>query len=335
MAKPTTPFVFATDASFTSGPANTQVTKIAPITPGQGFIPGLGVRSETVNYMFNIGGDVAGWIVDGRAIADLTAHIMETNASGTNLTAAMEVGGTASSTIAFRVNENSGSTGISARVFNNSAGIALDLQSDGRSLIASHFNDLVTTAAPLKLEPRTNQPNPGTSQEGDILYRVDTLHRLGFHDGTAWQYIHASAGGFVRGAAKTDVQASRQLATLPLQSFVTVVIPADEYLVQGMTVHIRATMEIGAAIAGDVIRVGVSDLTDGDVIITPGDGAPGTARTVETFQALSNATERYVVLETDYVIPQDGARTFFLGFTSDGTNISYIRFGSLEITGQY
>jgi hypothetical protein len=81
--KPTSTFTFATDDDFTSGPADTEPTKIVPGSLPQGFIPGLGINAEWVNYLFNITGSwVNDWLLVGTSAADETAHLVETTAAG-------------------------------------------------------------------------------------------------------------------------------------------------------------------------------------------------------------------------------------------------------------
>lgn len=63
MAKPSTTFTWATDATFSSGPASGKATTIAPAAGSlaQGFIPGLNYPSQWANYILNLTGEWVNW----------------------------------------------------------------------------------------------------------------------------------------------------------------------------------------------------------------------------------------------------------------------------------
>lgn len=95
--KPLSTFTFATDANFSSGPATGNPVKVTPTGAAQGYVPGDGIESETVNYLFNICGQwVTDWLAQGSNAADQDAHLVETDANGRISTALLTVGGHAS-----------------------------------------------------------------------------------------------------------------------------------------------------------------------------------------------------------------------------------------------
>lgn len=333
--KPTATYVFAPQTLFTSGPYVGSEVKVDPAGAPEGQVPGTIIDPEFPNFMFNSSGLWGKWQEAGSSAAGEDAHIMETDADGTNSVAALDVGGTGSSTRSLVVNPNSGQPDISAIFQNNSAGTAIEASATGtaiaavgltggRALDVSQDTDLATTVAPVRIRGRATEPT--TVAEGDILFREGSFNRLGVYDGNFWGYVHTSAGGFVRRYGRVDTNTARQLASFT--PFVTVAMTANDNLISGMTVHLRATLEIGANAAGTILQLALHDATLPTTL-------PGTTRTVETFQVSSAATERYVVLEADYVLPADGARTFELQFASNGSDTCYVRYGSLEITGQY
>ncbi len=177
--------------------------------------------------------------------------------------------------------------------------------------------------APLHLDGRDV---PSTPTLGDVY--VDDLtdfERLRVYHSSDFQTAWTTTLGFARdygeslGASSTGTSGS-------FITKVSVPIPASSGLQSSATVHIRAVAEVGTSIAGSIIQLELLDAT-----------APTSieSRTIRTFEAAGAADERYVVFERDYTIPSTGARTFELGFQSDGVNTSYIRLASLEITGQY
>lgn len=90
--KPTAVFTFATDATFSSGPASGFATKIVPGSLAQGFVPGTGISAENVNYLMNIAGQwINDWLEDGSSLGAENAHLLETNSTGFVKIAAVEI----------------------------------------------------------------------------------------------------------------------------------------------------------------------------------------------------------------------------------------------------
>lgn len=81
--KPSSTFTFATDATFSSGPASGEDTKAPPTGAAQGFVPGDGIESPGMNYLLNICGQwVTNWLALGSSAAGEDAHLVETDANG-------------------------------------------------------------------------------------------------------------------------------------------------------------------------------------------------------------------------------------------------------------
>lgn len=125
--KPGTTYTHATDLNFGSGPASGFNTKIADAAAAaQGFIPGQGVDAEAVNYLFNISGAwVSDWVSQGTNAADLDAHLIETDATGTASIATINAGNTAATTSAIVAVENSGATATTILGTNSSGGVGV------------------------------------------------------------------------------------------------------------------------------------------------------------------------------------------------------------------
>jgi len=124
--KPATTYTFATDALFGSGPAVGLPTKIVPGSLSQGFIPGNGINSEWVNYLFDLTGTwITDWIALGTSSADLDAHVVETDADGKAAIAALALGFTASADEPLRVSSNSSFATYAARISSFGSGFGL------------------------------------------------------------------------------------------------------------------------------------------------------------------------------------------------------------------
>ena len=127
--KPVTTITWADNFNYTTGPFIGSPTKLSDaVGPTEGSIPGEGVVAEFYNYNINILGQWSRWIFAGSTLPALDAHVIETDSDGLSKIAAMEVGGTASNSIALVVTESSGfgfasSTAISAT--NNALGNAI------------------------------------------------------------------------------------------------------------------------------------------------------------------------------------------------------------------
>lgn len=115
-------FTVATLDDFDAGDRIGDPTKIAFPDVPNGLIPGDPAASEHLNYAFNILGDWSVWLFAGSALAGLDSHIIETDVDGFTKIAAATLGGTASSSTALRVDENSGATSVVVIVSNASGG---------------------------------------------------------------------------------------------------------------------------------------------------------------------------------------------------------------------
>lgn len=337
--KPTQDFTFSSDLNFSSGPASGNPTKVNPAgwpAVVQGFVPGAGIAAEHQNTVNNNLGLWTGWLLAGSNLAGLDAHIVETNGVGQINTALASFGGTASAFSPLYASENSGAPSITAHFQNTVAGTAARLHaSTGHAVKLEQDVDAVTTPGAVEQTVRTTEPNVGASAEGDLSFRGGDYHRPSYRDDNGWQYVHGSAGGLVRKYGEVAAEASTSsLGSLSSHVFATLV--AADNPVAGTTVHLRAVMEVGGDNTGGVVQVGIVDGTAGGTpIITEGDGGAGTKRTIQIYHATTAADSRYVVLETDYVLPASGPRIFFLGYISGTGDIAYIRFASLEITGAF
>lgn len=101
--------LWATDLNFSSGPANGLPTKIAPLSPTQGFVPGTGIAGEQMNHLMNrVGQWLTDWLALGTSVADLDAHVIETDVNGRSRIAALTVGLTASTLRPLRAENNTG-----------------------------------------------------------------------------------------------------------------------------------------------------------------------------------------------------------------------------------
>lgn len=334
--KPGVSFSFATDANFGSGPASGNPTKISPASLPQGFIPGIGVNAEGVNFLENINGLWTVWVLAGSTAAGLDAHIVETNGAGQAQVAVSVFGGTASAFAPCTVTSNSAFAAYAGSFSHSGVGPAVIAENtvDGRALKLAQSNDLVTTPGAMEQPVRTTEPNVGASAEGDLLFRGGDYHRPGFRDNNFWRYVHGSAFGFFRAYAEDDTLQSTASGG-SLASRLNVTILADDNPVAGATVHLRAICEISTSVAGSIAQIGIVDNTAGNVICTAGDGGPGTKRTIVTRVASALADERYVVIECDYVLPTNAPRIFFLGMISTPADTTYIRFMSIEVTGAW
>ena len=331
------PNVWAQTANYPAGaePWSSNATKVtAPTETTVGFTPETGITAEYANAFYNETSQWTEWASFGSFDPDLDAHIVETNGVGAVTIALGIFGGTASAFTALFASENSASTAITAHFQNTVGGDAVRAQANtGHALNLIQDTDAIGTPGAIAQTVRTNEPT--TVGEGDLSFRGGDYHRSNFYDGAAWQYVHGSAGGFVRKYGEVAAEANT-ISGGTLSSHVFASLTTSDNAVAGTTVHLRAVCEVGTSVAGSIIKLGIVDGTAGGTpIISEGDGGAGTQRTIRTFQGTGAADERYAVIEVDYVLPLSGVRIFFLGFISDGANTSYIRFASLEVTGAF
>lgn len=85
MSKPVTAPTWATDATFSSGPAIGAPTKVPPAgwpDVAQGLVPGEAAAAEFLNELFNALCDWTTWLDGGSSAGAADAHLVETDASG-------------------------------------------------------------------------------------------------------------------------------------------------------------------------------------------------------------------------------------------------------------
>jgi hypothetical protein len=286
--KPLNTFTHATDATFTSGPANTQDTKVEDATAtSQGFIPGQGVDAEAVNYILNLVGDWnTNWISQGTSAADLDAHIIETDANGTASIAVLQVGNTAATSPPILAVENSGATATTITASNSSGGVALAALATGGGVGVS--GDVFDTCDAMVGQTRGS----GNAVTGRLL--------PGFGTGIALKGEGSVIGGAVLDLSFDASNPARGLAAL------------------------QATDEPTAPAAGDVWRrpdvsAGTYDRRGGleyqDDLGAPGKTGAGKLRTwatpegVEFFEAQNSAsqatTSNAIVLALSLTMPKE------------------------------
>ena len=355
--KPSATVTWATNALYTVGPSignNTKEPLVGSST--EGFVPGTGVASEQFNEPFNILGDWSTWLLAGTFNPDLDAHIIETDALGLTSVASVILGGTASASFALSVTENSGATAAAATIVNTAGGIGVQAQTNGTStairgtntssgaaldavatsghaLLMTQSSDLATTVSTVSMDARATEPTVGISAEGDQFFRAGDFHRPGFFDGGEWRYVMGSPGGFIRRYANAPASVSTN-ASPGYITLASATLQGSDFPVATTTVHVRAVVEVGADIVGNILRLILDDATS-SVVFSEGDAGLGTDRFVRTFHGTGAPDERYVTIEADYVLPASGARSIRLRMGSDGGNFVYARFASLEVLGQY
>ena len=355
--KPVTSFTFATDPTFGAGPAAGSPTKVIPTSLLQGFVPGTGIASEHVSYLENITGDwIANWLLLGTNANDEDAHLVETDSIGRANLARISVSGasalgiasvailapaaaggpalsvantTASADFAATVSKTTtGSIAATRTQNNNGDGAALEAVVAGTGIgyaVSATTVDAVGSAAPVHVEPRAVEPGAGVSADGDVYYDSDS-DKLRARAAGAWQSLWGTPNGFARGYAEALAETSTSSGG-SLTAKATVILTAASELRLGARLHLRAVCEIGTSVAGAAVAtVGITDVTAALDVIN---------RTVRTYQASAAAEEKYVVLDIDYILPASGARTFFLGFISNGADTTFIRNATFEVTGQY
>jgi hypothetical protein len=130
--KPATTYTFATSLNYAAGPFIGSATKTLPGDIPNGFVPGTGIVAEWNNYMFHWSGTwITDWVDQGSFLADLDAHIIETNASGETNIASMQIGGTTSGSFAMRLVENSGAPSATLVATNTSGNDCLNATTVG------------------------------------------------------------------------------------------------------------------------------------------------------------------------------------------------------------
>lgn len=115
---------------YTAGARSGDPTTLAIPDSINGYTPGVIIEPESFNYYIglHILNWVTNWLALGSNAAGLTAHVMETDASGLNSTAAMQIGGTShpSALAAFTVTNNSGSGASRAILASATTNVAIE-----------------------------------------------------------------------------------------------------------------------------------------------------------------------------------------------------------------
>lgn len=118
--KPGITYVFATNATYTTGPFFSLANKAVPADIPNGFVPASDIDAESTNYMLNVNGLwITDWISQGTSAADLDAHIVETDANGQAEIGVLAVGNTASGFGPLTVTSNSGAPATPTAEFIN------------------------------------------------------------------------------------------------------------------------------------------------------------------------------------------------------------------------
>lgn len=109
MSKPSTvPVLIATGTNFTSGPYSGSPTKVAPPATGDGYVPGTVITAEHHNYVAHWSSAWLSWVDEGTHLADMSAHIVETNSVGKTWLVAAQIGGETSGNTPLIVDQNLG-----------------------------------------------------------------------------------------------------------------------------------------------------------------------------------------------------------------------------------
>jgi hypothetical protein len=177
--KPADTFVHATNAVYTTGPADTLSNKENPPDIPNGFLPGNDIAAEHLNKPLNISGQWTGWLLAGQSAASADTHIVETDADGETSLLGLTVGN--SSLAVDRVLDvQNDFAGATALIRNHGAGIALSLlggpgagccemaaqkQSPAAVLRLQRFDGGAVFRGMLAIDP---QDDPITIVEGDL-----------------------------------------------------------------------------------------------------------------------------------------------------------------------
>jgi hypothetical protein len=91
--KPLAALAHATDANYSSGPANGFPTKVVIPSTGQGFVPGDDIIPEYLNFILNQLDSWTDWMFDGSSAGAADAHVLETDANGDTACRTLQVEG--------------------------------------------------------------------------------------------------------------------------------------------------------------------------------------------------------------------------------------------------
>lgn len=192
--KPSATFTFATDNTFSTGPATGQPTKLPqPLGTTQGFVPGNEAQSEGLNYALNITGAWTGWLEGGSDTGGADAHIVETDSTGRTIIDRVNVGGISHPSNVFQVINTSTSGGCAVMTRARSSVlpvIELTDDSSGTPVRGTMYMPAL--------------PNPTGSLGGDVwyseLYSDDSAASgtLAVRDGVnnASKRVHATTEGY-------------------------------------------------------------------------------------------------------------------------------------------
>ena len=257
------------------------------------------------------------------ASAAAVIHARQVNGSGPAILAELDIAATGDCIVVTHAVDDVASAGVQVTV-TGGAGQGIGSSTDEGYACALQTTDGAAARAPLRIVPRAVEP--GTALDGDIYYD-SADDRLRLRSDFLWRSLWHTTEGLARRYAESLGETSFSAGGTQVAK-VTIAFVAADNLRSGTTVHLRGVCEIGSdAARTDAVRVGFRDTTAGVDIVVP--------RNIRTFEATGAADEQYIVIEADYTLPLDGARTFILGRDGNGVDTAYIRNASLEITGQY
>ena len=125
MPKPTTALSWSTDTNYSTGPAALIGTPTKVSIPAakldEGWTADEKPPAQWFNLLVNNITQWTSWVEDGSNTADLTAHLVETDAAGTASLASINAGNTASAVGAITAVENSGASAVTITSTNSSA----------------------------------------------------------------------------------------------------------------------------------------------------------------------------------------------------------------------
>lgn len=204
---------------------------------------------------------------------------------------------------------------------------------------------------PLVLSPKVSAPTNGALLQNGTLNAVPTnvasgqLAHVGSTFNTwmhssfvesAWRAFWSSLGGFCFGESSNQFVTNNDAAVYTTLCTVTLTAPNEPKLA-GQRVRITLTARGGALTTGTpgYIDVRIRDTTAGVNILTRA-GTGITAASGYYFPNAAGAMEREIAIDTMYIIPTAGSRTFVAEVKKNtaGTNQITVQ-GSMVITGSY
>lgn len=219
MPKPVTiPVVWASDATFSSGPAAGQPVRDGLAgAAGQGMVPGVSIKAEPHNAVIGQNSEWASWLAEGTSSPDATAHVVETDAAGLAGLYLLAVTYTGADTdvSAIQASHSGGGAGISAAItatYTNPVATGAAIRASADDGAAAAFLALgqpnvpgfrmgteAVDAGDFQLFPRATDPsNPAT---GSLWLANNPAATADYADALRWQddttlgelnYVHSS-----------------------------------------------------------------------------------------------------------------------------------------------